>query len=392
MNKLVKIAIVVAVVSYFSHFPAPENSPNPWITTTVITIVRAVFGLAAHLGNLGYPELGLKIARGLTAPTPCIDAVDEKIIELDNFVIHVFTPKDYVGNRGAIINFHGGGWVVGNVPGNAQYFSSIADEAGTVVVAPEYRLAPEHPYPAAIDDCLETVKYVFDNAEDLNINKNKIVVTGDSAGGHLALVTALGLAFEEDYRLKGVVPVYPVTQGASVMTRSYEASDNYLISKAHMGWFISQWLTGSADHADDWLSGKIFKEVLRRSPASQLAFDLDEQIVPEPEEFETDEEFELRVERIMDYRVSPLLAPMEMLLELPTTVIYVCEHDVLKDDGVMMIKQLEDIGHINAKIHELKGGIHGTFILSRQATGMNMHPKSTLWVSAYIKRMKIMTD
>ena len=59
----------------------------------------------------------------------------------------------------------------------------MALDSQTIVIAPEYRLAPEHPYPAAVDDCLETVKYVFDNAEELGIDQTKIVLTGDSAGG-----------------------------------------------------------------------------------------------------------------------------------------------------------------------------------------------------------------
>ena len=79
----------------------------------------------------------------------------------------------------------------------------MAEDTGTVVVAPAYRLAPEHLYPAAIHDCVDTVKYVFDHAEELNISKDKIVVTGDSAGGHLTLVTALDLVGQESYQLKG---------------------------------------------------------------------------------------------------------------------------------------------------------------------------------------------
>ena len=138
------------------------------------------------------------------APTPCIDSVDENVIELDNFSIHVFTPKSYTGLHGAIIAIHGGGWVLGDVLSVRRLYSNIADEAGTVVVAPDYRLAPENVYDAGIEDCLETVKYVFDHADELNIDRNKIVLTGESAGGHLTLVTALGLVGTE-YTLKGTL-------------------------------------------------------------------------------------------------------------------------------------------------------------------------------------------
>lgn len=94
----------------------------------------------------------------------------------------------------------------------------------------------------------------------------------------------------------------------------------------------------------------------------------------------------------MDYRVSPLFAPLDMLIDLPKTFIYVSEHDVLKDDGVLMYKQMLDIGHDNVKLIEWKGAVHGELALSKQNTGSNMVPKATVWASAYIKRMKIMTD
>ena len=143
------------------------------------------------------------------APTPCIDSVEENVIKLDNFSIHVFTPKSYTGLHGAIIAIHGGGWMLGDVLSVRRLYSNIADEAGAVVVAPDYRLAPENVYDAGIDDCLETVKYVFDHADELNIDPNKIILTGESAGGHLTLVTALGLVGTE-YTLKGTLSLLKV--------------------------------------------------------------------------------------------------------------------------------------------------------------------------------------
>ena len=98
------------------------------------------------------------------------------------------------------------------------------------------------------------------------------------------------------------------------------------------------------------------------------------------------------ITRIMDYRVSPLFAPMEMLLELPKTIIYVCENDVLRDDGVMMVKQLEDVGHTDVKLVEFKGAVHAIITASEQAVGSNIVPKATQWVSAYIKRIRVFTD
>jgi len=94
----------------------------------------------------------------------------------------------------------------------------------------------------------------------------------------------------------------------------------------------------------------------------------------------------------MDYRVSPLFAPMHMLIDLPDTFIYVSEHDVLHDDGVLMFKLMQELGHIGVKLIEWKGAVHGEMALSEQAIGTNIIPKATIWTSALIKHMKILTD
>jgi acetyl esterase len=92
-------------------------------------------------------------------------------------------------------------------------------------------LAPENPYPTAINDAEETVKYVFENAKHLNIDFKKTVITGDSAGGHLTLVTALSLV-DTPYQVAGIFPFHPVTQGASIHFRSHFLEDKYLMSRS----------------------------------------------------------------------------------------------------------------------------------------------------------------
>lgn len=80
------------------------------------------------------------------------------MIERTNYKLYIFTPNGYEGDRGAIINFHGGGWVIGNVPGTRRYYSTMARDTGSIIIAPDYRLAPKHVYPAQIDDCIEATK------------------------------------------------------------------------------------------------------------------------------------------------------------------------------------------------------------------------------------------
>lgn len=274
----------------------------------------------------------------------------------------------------------------------ATFYSNIADQAGTVVVAANYRLAPENKYPAAILDAYATVKYVYENAENLKIDYAKTVITGDSAGGHLTLVTALNLV-DTEYQVAGIFPVHPVTQGATLDFRSHHSEDKYLLSRKHMAWFYSQFLTGSDKRMNDWLSGKILRACLFQSNAMKVTFDLDEQIYPEDVELEENTSgFREIVKKVLDYRISPLFAPLDMLIELPPTVIYVGEHDILHDDGVLMFKLMEDIGHVQARLVEWEGSVHDGGVLSAQWVGQDLVPEATKWVNEYIKDMRKITD
>lgn len=392
MNKAVKIAIVVAIASYFSYSPAPEDAPKSWIAHTVMTtLVRFIFQLS-EIASVRYDNsFGVKILRGLSQPSPVSDEIEHSVVELENFSLEIFKPKTYSGGHGAIINIHGGGFTVGNVPTIRQFCSNMALDSQTIVIAPEYRLAPEHPYPAAVDDCLETVKYVFDNAEELGIDRTKIVLTGDSAGGQLTLVTALGLV-GTDYQLKGIFPVYPATQSLHFGLKSMLDNDRYLLSKYDMAWFYSQYMTGSTENVEDFLSGKVLNEATRQSPAVRQGFELYDQSVPDLEDIVVSSEFADMVEKLIDYRMSPLFAPLDMLMDLPPSKIYVCTRDVLADDGRLMVKMLEDAGNIDTELIEWEGAVHAEVLLSRQAIGSMLVPKATLWVKNYINDMKVMTD
>lgn len=122
-----------------------------------------------------------------------------------------------------LVYLHGGGWCFGSINSCSRFCAEFVRESGMAVLAVEYPLAPEHPYPSALNACVDAVAYVSDNARELGLDAGAISVGGDSSGGNLALATALRLVYSEAIvagrdadavlpRLKSLVLFYPVVK------------------------------------------------------------------------------------------------------------------------------------------------------------------------------------
>lgn len=121
----------------------------------------------------------------------------------------VHRPTGAIGPLPCVINFHGGGWVQGNPEQSAWLSSRVAVRNRVVVISPAYRLAPEHPFPAGVDDCRDHLAWVVEHADELGINPERIAVMGDSAGGNLAAVVALLARDAGGPPLRAQVLIYP---------------------------------------------------------------------------------------------------------------------------------------------------------------------------------------
>ncbi len=137
--------------------------------------------------------------------------IDDRTIDLDgtDIRVRIYRPASTIERLPVVINFHGGGWVQGNPEQSEWAASRIAKEVGAVVVSVAYRLAPEHPYPAAVEDCWAALNWVHDNADELHVDPQRIAVMGDSAGGNLAAVVALKARDAGGPELCAQVLVYP---------------------------------------------------------------------------------------------------------------------------------------------------------------------------------------
>jgi len=145
--------------------------------------------------------------------------------------------------------FHGGGWVIGNLETHDVVCRKLAHEGEMIVMSVDYRLAPEHRFPAAVEDAVTATKWVAANAKGLGIDASRLVVGGDSAGGNLAAVVSLH-ARENGPKLAGQLLVYPATDFSRKHPSHSEPETSILLTHTVVTWFMNNYL-GDAD-INDW--------------------------------------------------------------------------------------------------------------------------------------------
>ncbi len=150
--------------------------------------------------------------------------------------VRIYVPEEE-GSLPVFVYYHGGGWVLGSVATHDRTCRQVAAAAGAMVVSVDYRLAPEHKYPAAVDDAYAAAGWVFENAESLGADPRRVAVGGDSAGGNLAAAVCLMARDRGTFRPTLQVLIYPIVDHA-MNTPSYrENAEGPLLTRATMEWF-----------------------------------------------------------------------------------------------------------------------------------------------------------
>lgn len=206
----------------------------------------------------------------------------------------------------ALMFFHGGGWVFGNLDSHDRLCRSLANLAQCCVVAVDYRLAPEHRFPAAVDDAIRAIEYVADHADALGVDAARIAAAGDSAGGNLVAVAALHFRDRGGPRLALQVLLYPVTDLRMGSDSYVRLGTGFLLTAERMRYFARQYLGDETD--------------------------------------------------ALDWRASPLLAGS--LADLPPALVITASHDPLVDEGKAYADRLVREG-VPARYLCGPGMIHG---------------------------------
>ncbi len=221
-------------------FKAFQEAGRPPYETLSPAEARAFYLQARIVTNPEPPEL--KSVEPLAIPSPA-----------GSIPARIYTPKVLRLSNGlapCLVFFHGGGWVIGDLDTHDVACRKLADEGQLMVISVDYRLAPEHKFPAAVDDAIAATKWIADNAKQLGIDASRLMVGGDSAGGNLAAVVAISARDGNGPRIAGQVLIYPATDFAKTHPSHREPETSILLTHTVIKWFRDHYLRDAADGSD----------------------------------------------------------------------------------------------------------------------------------------------
>jgi acetyl esterase len=279
--------------------------------------VQALLERAARSPLPPYHTVGAFVARRIYRDTRAAlsprpqDVSASRLLLADGVAVRAYRPAGVAAEAvlPALVYYHGGGWTIGDLDTHDALCRQLANGAGCAVFSVDYRLAPEYPFPAAVEDCIGATRYLCAHAQALGIDPARVAVGGDSAGGNLAAVVCL------DARQRGGPPlafqllVYPAVDQRCGFPSHRENAEGYLLTRDAIEYFRGAYLP----RKDDWT----------------------------------------------DWRASPLLA--EDHAGLPPAFILVAGFDPLRDEGRAYAQRLEASGAA-VTVREYDDMVHG-FIL-----------------------------
>jgi len=265
---------------------------------------------SVHTQTVAEARAMIEASRQLDGPPEPIHKIENRTIPgpAGELPVRIYTPEGD-GPFPVLVFFHGGGWVICSLDTHDGVCRSLANQAQCIVVSVDYRLAPEHKFPAAAEDCYAATQWVAENAASINGKPERVAVGGDSAGGNLAAVVSLIAKEKGGPHIVYQLLVYPATDYYIPGTASIrENADGYFLTRDAMIWFWNHYANNEEDAN------------------------------------------------------NPYMAPLRAkdLHGLPPALVITAEYDPLRDEGEMYATRLQEAG-ISVTATRYNGMIHGFF-------------------------------
>jgi acetyl esterase len=277
---------------------------------TVLEMIRLAARPPWHTVSPEAARASYMAGRQVTAPEPMPVAVVQELIAPGPhgpIPLRLYRPAAApAAGAAALVFFHGGGWVLGNLDSHDGVCRHLAERSGCVVVAVDYRVAPEHKFPAALDDATAATAWVAAQADTLGLDPARIAVGGDSAGGNLAAALCLGVRDGGGPAIAWQMLLYPATDFAMDTPSHRRFEEGHLLSRESMLWFRDHYLNSPAE--------------------------------------------------ITDWRASPLCATS--VAGLPPALVLTASHDPLRDEGEAYGRRMAE-ACVPVTLWRVPGQIHG---------------------------------
>ncbi|CAH6789248.1 Nceh1 [Phodopus roborovskii] len=349
-------------------------------------------GLSHHLIALNF--IIVSFGKKSASSSPKVKVTDT---DFDGVEVRVFegSPKPNEQLLRSVVYIHGGGWALASA--KISYYdelcTSMAEELNAVIVSIEYRLVPQVHFPEQIYDVIRATRYFLqpEVLEKYKVDPARVAVSGDSAGGNLA--AALGQQFTYIASLKNKLKlqalIYPVLQALDFNTPSYQQNVNTPILPRHV--MVKYWVDyfkGNYDFVQAMIVNNHTALDVERAAALRARLNWTSLLPPSIRKnykpvIQTtgDARITQEIPQLLDATSSPLIADEEVLQDLPKTYILTCEHDVLRDDGIMYAKRLESAG-VNVTLDHFEDGFHGCMIFTSWPTNFSVGIRTR---NSYIK-------
>jgi acetyl esterase len=215
--------------------------------------------------------------RGVTQPEPRAVA-EVRDLQADGphgvIPLRLYRPVA-AGSLPVLVYYHGGGWVIGDLETHDTLCRELAIAAGCAVVAVDYRMGPEHRFPAAVDDCIAATRWVRREAAALQLDASRLAVGGDSAGGNLAAVVSLAARDAGDLPIAFQLLIYPATDMRRTAASHISNGEGYLLTRDTLAYFHDHYITDAAQDLDWRASPLLHSDLSRLPPALVLTAGFD---------------------------------------------------------------------------------------------------------------------